>query len=334
LEVVADWATTKGDLKSATIGFHRFQGSHSGSNIASALWNILERFELTRKIGYMTTDNATNNDTAIAERAVYFEDIGVEFNPRQSRVRCFGHIINLVVKAFLWGEDWQAFEAEISTELDIKKAASALKLWRKKGPLGKLHKISSWILHTPQRHDRFSQKVKQLRSTSSSTSGPLLPMFGNVTRWSSDTNSIERAFILKDAVEDFIGEAIRDERQTRTRRQLPTELDYNHDQMNNLSQPPADENPEHISTDELTLNDWEDLKLILRILKLFGSWTLLLQGTGTERTQSNGYIARVLPAIDELLAHLEESKEHYCYPTLYSVHLSSSIKRAWAILDK
>ena len=332
--VVAHWATTGGDLKSATIGFHRFQGPHSGSNIAGALWNILERFELTRKIGYITTDNATNNDTAIAELAVYFEDIGVEVNPQQSRVRCFGHIINLVVKAFLWGEDWQAFEAEISTEPEIQKAASALKLWRKKGPLGKLHNISSWILRTPQRRDRFSQKVKQLRSTSSSTSGPLLPMLGNVTRWSSDADSIERAFILKDAIEDFIGGAIRDERQKRTRRELPTELDYDHDQMSNLSQPPDDENPELISTDELTLDDWEDLKLILGILKPFRSWTLLLQGTGTERTQSNGYIARVLPAIDELLAHLEESKERYSDSTLYSLHLSSSINRAWAILDK
>ena len=104
--------------------------------------------------------------------------------------------------------------------------------------------------------------------------------------------------------------------------------------MSNLSQPPDDENPELISTDELTLDDWEDLKLILGILKPFRSWTLLLQGTGTERIQSNGYIARVLPAIDELLAHLEESKECYSDPTLYSVHISSSINRAWVILDK
>jgi len=326
LGVVAHWATTERDLKSATIGFHHFQGPHSGSNIAGELWNILERFELTRKIGYMTTDNATNNDTTIAELVVYFEDIGVQFNPQQSQVRCFGHIINMVVKASLWGEDWQAFEAEISTEPEIQKAASARRLWRKQGPLGKLHNISSWILRSPQRRDRFSQKVKQLRSTSSSTSGPLLPMLGNVTTWSSDADSIERAFILKDAIEDFIGGAIRDERQKRARRGLPTVLDYNHDQISNLYQPPDNENPKLISTDELTLDDSEDLKLILGILKPFRSWILLLQGTGRERRQSNGYIARVLPAIDKLLAHLEESKERYSDTTLYCVHLSSFIK--------
>jgi len=45
LGVVAHWATLEGILKSATIGFCRFQGPHSGSNIAEVLWQILERFE-------------------------------------------------------------------------------------------------------------------------------------------------------------------------------------------------------------------------------------------------------------------------------------------------
>ena len=94
------------------------------------------------------------------------------------------------------------------------------------------------------------------------------------------------------------------------------------------------ENPELISTDELTLDDWEDLKLILGILEPFRRWTLLLQGIGTERAQANGYIARVLPAIDELLSHLEDCKKQYSDPQCYSIHLTSSINRAWAILDK
>jgi len=82
LGVVTHWATMEGVLKCATIGFYRFQGPHSGSNITEALWKILERFELTRKIGYITTDNATNNDTAIAEirLATYFDDVGIVFN--------------------------------------------------------------------------------------------------------------------------------------------------------------------------------------------------------------------------------------------------------------
>lgn len=136
----------EGNLKSATIGFRRFQGPHSGSNIAEVLWKILERFEITRRIGYITTDNATNNDTAIAQLATNFRNVGIEFNAQESRVRCFGHIINLVVKGFLWGEDWEAFEGEVNTECEVEEASRALKAWRKRGPLGKLHNISTWIL--------------------------------------------------------------------------------------------------------------------------------------------------------------------------------------------
>ena len=77
LGVVAHWATVEGNLKSTTIGFRRFQGSHSGSNIAEVLWKILEKYEITRRIGYITTDNATNNDTAIAQLATNFRNIGI-----------------------------------------------------------------------------------------------------------------------------------------------------------------------------------------------------------------------------------------------------------------
>ena len=243
-----------------------------------------------------------------------------------------------MVKGFLWGEDWEAFEGEVNTECEVEEASRALKAWRKRGTLGKLHNISTWILRTPPRRDKFIHKVKQLRSSSGSTSGPLLPMVGNVTRWSSDVDSIERAFILKEAIDDFVSSAIREERQKRTGRGGNTNMEHRYEegsQETGTDRGLLDaENPEFISTDELTLDDWEDLKLILRILEPFRCWTLLLQGIGTERAQANGYIARVLPAIDELLSHLEDCKKQYSDPNRHSIHLTSSINRAWAILDK
>ena len=258
--------------------------------------------KLLERIGYITTDNATNNDTAIAQLERNFRNVGIEFNAQESRVRCFGHIINVVVKGFLWGEDWEAFEGEVNTECEVEEASRALKAWRKRGPLGKLHNISTWILRTPQRRDKFIHNVKQLRSSSGSLSGPLLPMIGNVTRWSSDVDSIERAFILKEAIDDFVSSAIREERQKRTGRGGNTNIelrygDESHETGMNQNLLDA-ENPELISTDELTLDDWEDLKLILGILELFRRWTLLLQEIENERVQANGYIADVLPAID------------------------------------
>ena len=209
-----------------------------------------------------------------------------------------------MVKGFLWGEDWEGFEGKVNTECEVEDASRALEAWRKRGPLGKLHNISTWILRTPQRRDKFIHKVKQLRSSSGSLSGPLLPMVSNVTRWSSEVHSIERAFILKEAIDDFVGSAIREERQQRTGRSGNTYIELRYGDESHATRMDQNlldaENPELISTDELTLDDWEDLKLILGILEAFRRWTLLLQGIGTERVQANGYIAHVLPAIDEL----------------------------------
>ena len=45
-------------------------------------------------------DNATNNDSALKALAKSIPSLDV----RESRLRCFGHIVNLVVKAILYGE--------------------------------------------------------------------------------------------------------------------------------------------------------------------------------------------------------------------------------------
>jgi len=77
------------------------------------------------------------------------QERNIDFDPITSRVRCFGHFINLVVKGFLWGSDWEAFEADIAYNTDIAREFDLLKCWRKKGPIGKQHNIWIWILRTP-----------------------------------------------------------------------------------------------------------------------------------------------------------------------------------------
>jgi len=94
------------------------------------------------------------------------------------------------------------------------------------------------------------------------------------------------------------------------------------------------DNPDLVTGDELTRDDWDDLKTIFQILKPFWHLTLQLQGTGTQRKHANGYLARVLPTIDDLLAHLEDSKQASSDSSIYSSHLLTSINHAWGILDR
>ena len=65
--------------------------------------SVLQDYNLTKKVGYFTLDNAQNNDSALTCLASHLREVGVSFDVKEHRLRCIGHIINLVVKAFLYG---------------------------------------------------------------------------------------------------------------------------------------------------------------------------------------------------------------------------------------
>ncbi|RKK79354.1 hypothetical protein BFJ68_g17816, partial [Fusarium oxysporum] len=82
---------------------------HFGANIGHEIIEILESYEISEeKIGYFTLDNAQSNDTAMDTIGERFK-----FHGKERRGRCFGHVINLVVKAILFGKDTNAFESRI-----------------------------------------------------------------------------------------------------------------------------------------------------------------------------------------------------------------------------
>jgi hypothetical protein len=114
------------------LGLPEMSDRHTGDNIAEAILEVIGDYGIEEKIGYFTVDNATNNDAALK---IIGEKLGFRWEER--RVRCFGHIINLVVRALLFGAEFDAFEQEVSTGLLT--VQHEHEQWRKKGPIGKLH---------------------------------------------------------------------------------------------------------------------------------------------------------------------------------------------------
>jgi len=55
---------------------------------------------------------------------------------------------------------------------------------------------------------------------------------------------------------------------------------------------------------------------------------------GSKKDHLKWYLARVLPAMDELLAHLESAKITYLDTLIYSLYLLTSINYGWSVLDK
>jgi hypothetical protein len=93
-------------------------------------------------------------------------------------MRCYSHIINLTAKAFLFGDNPDAFELKIENfkklKLEIRHERELLVLWRKRGAVGKLYNLILWIRRSSQRRQAFIELSKadnkNIRRLYSSTS--------------------------------------------------------------------------------------------------------------------------------------------------------------------
>src|SRR4029077_9075026 len=84
----------------------------------------------------------------------------IGMDSKQRHLRCFCHIINLAAKAFLFGKDPDAFETEANSCIQLRQAEKELEIWRKLGPIGKLHNVVTYIRRTPQRREDFLKLAK------------------------------------------------------------------------------------------------------------------------------------------------------------------------------
>ena len=123
----------EGKLRTFLLGLPQIEGRHTGENLAERVGEIINEFGFEDRIGYFVTDNADNNDTCL-------EELGIEFgfNKKDRRLRCCGHIINLVARSILFGTDADAFEEECQADKEVQ---DEIRLWRSRGPIGKLHNI-------------------------------------------------------------------------------------------------------------------------------------------------------------------------------------------------
>lgn len=118
LSVVGHWCTMEKTLQSILLGLLKVMGSHSGVNVAVSLVDVLEKYQITDKVGYMMLDNASNNDTLvegfmdeIANRGL---PMGQHISSDEWCLGCAGHVVNLVVHEMLFGKD----EATLETDPD------------------------------------------------------------------------------------------------------------------------------------------------------------------------------------------------------------------------
>jgi hypothetical protein len=100
-----------------------------------------------------TLDNADSNDTCL--RTFFFFLINNELKTK--RLKYFGHVLNLLAKAFLFGKNANVFKIEHAVNITLnrkfKKKRSLAKTW----PNKKFHNICVWVRRSPQKKN-FSRE--------------------------------------------------------------------------------------------------------------------------------------------------------------------------------
>jgi hypothetical protein len=283
LGICAHFLTPGLVLRHALIGFKEITGIHDGENLAEYIINLLLGLEIDHKIGVFVGDNAGNVDTAVEAIVRRFRPEEASLSARRSR--CLGHIINLAAKAFIHGDDVEAWEDRIiiAIESDARLGQNELDLaieqeeWRSRGPIGKYHNIVVFIRASPQRRQAFAAAVQAVikeaneRGEPVDFKGDLTVILDNCTRWNSTYLSIERGLRLKRAIQLFL-------------------LDFH--------QP--------LQKDLLTEEDWDQLKDIVEALQPFHNVTKRLEGEA--ETGSHGVIWEALPMFDYLMTRIETEK--------------------------
>lgn len=261
-------------------------GSHTGANIADNLFNVLKDYQIHgRQIAYFAADNASNNDTALAALAER-----VDIDPIASRLRCAGHIFNLVCTAILFGvpdkedlEDAQhdfsqsqgddamsGTQAIASFEAIIEHGSDEARhqAWRRRGPIGKLHNLVVNIKGSSSKKKLFESKQTELVDDDETSHTKILRLVTNGgIRWNSTYLMIERAIYLRDALTLY--------------------------QSHEDAAIPEDE--------QLNRHDWDELSDFKNLLEPIHDVSMLVQSVGT----TAGALHNTLTSMEYLLTHLE-----------------------------
>jgi hypothetical protein len=272
--------------RSRLIALRRITGIHSGENMASHLLEVAQEYEISDKLGFFTLDNAGTNDTCLHTFLAACQPNVTNDEVKSRRIRCFGHVLNLAAKAFLFGKNADAFEVEDNVLRTLGHELEHRDAWRKYGPVGKLHNVIVFIRRTPQRKELF-QSVCNLEEPGfddmllNEETQKLGVLQDNATRWNSTYKMIERALQKRDEIDTFIR---RCQRERDTGKRVPAE-------------------------DHLTTEDWLLLAETAAILKPFYTQTMRLQSRAADA--SHGSIWEALPTMELILDHLEDMKVVY-----------------------
>jgi hypothetical protein len=113
--VVAHFVDLDYNVRNRLIGLRVVNGRHTGENLQYHLHQVISDYGLQDLLGWLTFDNDETNDKAtrlLFRKLLNLGDDAADRVRIERRCRCWGHIINLIVKSFLAGDGRKVVNAE------------------------------------------------------------------------------------------------------------------------------------------------------------------------------------------------------------------------------
>ncbi|KAF7347428.1 HAT family dimerization domain-containing protein [Mycena venus] len=187
-------------LRTDLIGFLRVPGHHDGEHLATAFLHIIDRIDIASRLGWVTLDNATNNDTFMAFLEIELCKRKIPFRKLHRRIRCFPHIVNLACKAILGAITNMDFAASGAADFVPGPAAPPRTILDAiaRDPVATVRTSVRVIRASSLRRQYFSEVLKALQMKD-------LQLLRDVdTRWSSTLIMIDRAILLREVIDKFL----------------------------------------------------------------------------------------------------------------------------------
>ena len=190
--ITAHFIDEEGRLQKALLALPELNNGHSGVEVAPHIIEALEQYGIKERVSYITTDNATANDTLCRK----LSESLFNWEPIERRLRCVGHVINLAVQSFLFAKDQEAVElAEEDIHVDKRLqqlSDDTLSGWIQQPALQRTLNL----ITTLRRSDRLFTTWK--KHAGKAIRNPV------VTRWNSYYTSFEDALELRHAYTTFV----------------------------------------------------------------------------------------------------------------------------------
>ncbi|KZL66453.1 transposase-like protein [Colletotrichum incanum] len=286
MAVSGHFLDAEGIQQSRLLGFPQQRGRHHGENLSNTLITVVSNYQIEGSIGVTVSDNASSNDTCLNAFYPRIEASMTGSDVTARRMRCYGHILNLVARAFLFGADLETFEAESEFYQEVGRHEEDLRMWRKLGAVGRLRNIVLFVRASPQRSERYRRAAAEIDGAAgfhlfAETSAEARLILNNETRWNSIYLMIQRALEKKAEVQAFL-------------MSCEDEDDVNH------RIPDAD---------ILSGDDWKVLAEIKHVLEPFYLQPKRTEGWGLG--DGHGRLWEVMMGMEYLLDHLVDWRDYY-----------------------